>query len=120
MRDRRILLLRVNALIEGRGADDEKEARRIALQLTSGIESPRLAEALASQIAGYLVAIRLTGDEDWGDVRGLARELLGRIEAEHDEAVRVRRRRQATDVPAGRLSPLSNRFARLLGRRRTT
>lgn len=120
-RDRRILLLRVNALIEGRGADSEKEASRIALQLTSGIESPRLAEALASQIAAYLVAIGLMCDEDWGDVRGLARELLARIEAEHDGAVRIRRRREAIAVPAGRLRPIADRFARLLlGRRRRT
>lgn len=120
MRDRRVLLLQVNALIEGRGADDDKEARRVALQLTSGIDSPRLAEALASQMAAYLLAIGLVGDGDWGDVRGLARDMLARIEAEHDEAVRMRRRREAVGVPTDRLRLVTNSFARLLGRRRRT
>lgn len=85
---RQILLLRVNALIGGIGADSIEEARELAQQLTDGIPDVVRRSALAGEMSGYLLAIRMVSDGQWGsDPRPEARGVLAQIEAEHQKAL---------------------------------
>lgn len=84
---RQILLLRVNALIDGIGADGIEEARELATQLTDGIPDLHRRSALAGEMSGYLLAIRMVSDGQWGcDPRPDAKAVLQKIEAAYQEA----------------------------------
>lgn len=87
-RDHRILLLRVNALIEGNGPDDEKEARRVALKLTIGIADPRRAADLTEEMAAALSVVKLEAEMHGGmGAKEHARAVLAEIEAARERSI---------------------------------
>lgn len=112
MIDRHVLLLRVNAIIEGNGPDDHVEAGSIAQELTRDIPNRQLAAALAAEFAYCLQVIGVSARENWNmDARPHARELVQRIEAEHRLGIAA-----AQDVEPAPTWPLLQRTAGSLRR----